>query len=303
MPWLTNFGDLYHGTLKDKAWIMKFVETKQQLLADMFGALTDPDVIQNVDFKLNMVAAARVLDRWLLPGIINVLSNRLQWATGHSRLIGSGLNWKDPWHRMDHLVFVPHGEDLPSVQSMFSRLEKIQCDQALRQCLADAVDTEHTVSLQAKFSVDQKNRTTLILQSIATTAIQTINAQDRLRVESWKQWRAGWQDQPLSIRVRCLDLKTITDSSGSWRLHHIGAPAQDLITPAQMSMFIYKDKQTTTDNDGFDLYHFDTTGLDLAEFFLQIDTEHTVFHSADWRTILVQPGPGFKCREVSVSRL
>lgn len=301
MPWIANYGDLYHVRLTRACWVEKFLEIKKQLLSDMLGKLTDPDVIENVDFKLEMIADAMNLDAWQLPGIMNLFSNRLQWATGHSRLLAGGLNWSDPWNRMHHLLFVPYGENFQSLQHRFAHLEKIESDAALRLSFAGAVDNEHTLTMHAKFLVDQ-HRTALFLQSITTTKVHAKKHNDRSKVAMWKQWRACYLDKPLSVKIRCMDINKITDSSGSWRLHHIGTPPQDLISPAQMSMHIFKQKQTLAENDCCDLYLFDSARLDLADLFFQVDTDHTVFHSADWNLIFVQPGLGFKCREISQSR-
>jgi hypothetical protein len=300
VPWISNFGDLYHVRLTQQAWTAKFLESKKQLLSDMLGPMADPVVIQNIDFKLKMIAIGRRLQRWQFPSIINLNSGRLCWINGHSRLIAAGLNWNNAWDRMNYLVFVPLGEQIVPEQHNFAYMQPINSDLDLRRVLGMIAHDDQPVTMRAAFQVDN-NTVRLSLQNITSTKIAVTDLHDRSECMTWQLWQTKHADRPLTVRLYCCDPDKLIDSSGIWRLDLIGPPPQDLISPAQMSMYIYKAKNQPVDCDVFTLYHFGSGHLDLAELLLQVDTEHTVFHSADWCTILVQPGFGFKCREISLS--
>jgi len=302
VPWISNFGDLYHVRLTQQAWTAKFLESKKQLLSDMLGPMADPVVIQNIDFKLKMIAIGSRLPRWQFPGIINLNSGRLCWINGHSRLIAAGLNWNNAWDRMDYLIFVPLGEKITAQQSNFSTLRQINTDLDLRRVLDMPVTDDQPVTIGAGFHAEN-NTVRFALQNITSAKVVVADMHDRSDCAAWQLWKTQHANKPLTVRLHCRDPDALTDSSGIWSLDPIGPPPQDLIAPAQMSMYIYKAKNHPVDCDVFTLYHFGSGHLDLAELLLQVDTEHTVFHSADWHTILVQPGTGFKCREISVSRL
>jgi hypothetical protein len=233
---------------------------------------------------------------------MEVNSGRLCWINGHSRLIAAGLNWNNAWDRMDYLIFVPLGEKITAQQSNFSTLRQINTDLDLRRVLDMPVTDDQPVTIGAGFHAEN-NTVRFALQNITSAKVVVADMHDRSDCAAWQLWKTQHANKPLTVRLHCRDPDALTDSSGIWSLDPIGPPPQDLIAPAQMSMYIYKAKNHPVDCDVFTLYHFGSGHLDLAELLLQVDTEHTVFHSADWHTILVQPGTGFKCREISVSRL
>lgn len=299
MPYINNFGHLYHARLTKSDWCAKFVEVKQQLLGDMFRPVPDADVVQNVDFKLRQIDLARTVQHWRFPLLLDVRNNRVEWINGHSRLLASAINWHDAWTRVFFLIFVPHTEKEPS-QSRFAFCQEISNDTQLRQVLGDRMTNDDPLVINAAFETDGSD-IRFRLRGIQCGNMPAADINDRSFYQAWHNWLANSEATPWRMQASVDNAALIRDSSGKWSINRVGSPARDLVSFAQMSAHIWREKQSDIHHDVWQFYHFGKGAVDIADFFFWVDPEHTVYHTHDWTTILVKPSPAFKCKEISLS--
>jgi hypothetical protein len=302
IPYIENFGQLYHGKFKQHTWTAKFVQEKKLLLQDMWTVNDDPGFIENIDFKLRQTDSARTLQRWDFPVLLDVRNQSVIWNNGHSRLLASSVCWNHAWDRVDALMFVPEGQDLSAIPTSFQYLDRIHDDQELRIIFGNSMSTDQPWLINAGFETDN-NQIIFRLRNVQKHRNSVDNTQNVKHFSAWKAWRAQYSGTDLMISVSVDAISKIDDSSKRWQIKHVGPPPDQLVSWAQMSARLFNQKQNNPDNIGWHLYHFGDESIDLAELFFWADIEHSVFHTSDWRTILVQPGNFFKCREISLSGL
>lgn len=300
IPYINNFGHLYHARLTKSEWCSKFNEVKQQLLRDMFWSVSDSDIVQNVDFKLRQIHLARTVQHWRFPSLLDVRNNSVKWTNGHSRLLASTINWSDAWTRVGFLIFVPHTEKARS-ESRFAFCQEISDDTELRRVLDDKMTNDDPWVINAAFETDGLD-IRFQLRGIQCCNVPAADINDRSFYQAWHTWFSHSDVTSLRMHASVDDAASIRDSSGKWSINRVGSPARDLVSYAQMSAHIWRQKHSGIhDNDVWQFYHFGPNPVDIADFFFWFDPEYTVYHTHDWATILVQPSPAFKCKEISLS--
>lgn len=292
--YIRNFGDLYLARLNRTTWLRKYDECLQQLVANMLDLPSDPDILQDIDFKLALCEQARQTPQWRFPCVMEIRDQTLTWINGHSRLLAAGVSWADAWDKVDFVIFAPKGTDITAHD--FHAVTLINDDHQLRTILCRDGDTM-SVTIWADF-YSYQDSVQFRINGVGQAADQTTS---KGYLSVWQRWRGQHPGTSLPIQIFS-DADSVSDSSGVWHITHMGPPPSNLIYHSNMSGRIYNEKKFGDQQPGaFTFYHFGKGKIDLAEILLWIDTDHSVFHSDDWSSIFVQPGE-FKCRPMSLSQ-
>jgi len=293
--YIKHFGEIYRIHLDQAIWSQKFNKCLHQLTSDMLTVQQDQCVQNDIEFKLNLINQARNLQHWRFPGVMESRNHDLVLVNGHSRLLAAGISWADAWEKMDFIVFVPKGSSIPA--HGVRDITIIHDDAQLRTMLhPDSSDEPATV--WAQFYTVQDLIQFRILGIGQKVCQPTDVNHDYLH--RWLEWRSRYQGSQLEIQCFA-GFNTVIDSSGLWQIVLEGPPPQHLPYYSNMTVRIHNEKKQDTQTKKFQLYHFGTSRIDLAEVLLWLDTDYSVFHTDDWSTIFVQPGE-FKCQSMSISK-
>jgi hypothetical protein len=295
VDYLKQFGSIYSVHLTQTVWNARFNSDVNATISNMFLLPDNEDVLQDINFKLQMIAASRDIRTWQYPGSMVITNHALVWINAHSRLLAAGVNWPNPWELMHFVVFVPHGENVDP--TMFRRCQQITSDLSLTELLTSD-QMEKPVRIWTKF-LPEGGILKLVFLGIGKKN-DDADSGDRRYLQQWQLWKSRYGSTDMSIDFLCDDAKYVTDSSGRWHLQHKGNTPR-LVYNSNLSGQIYNMKQHGDDGGNFLLYHFGTHQIDLAELFFWVDVDHSVYHTKDWSTVYVQPGE-FRCKEISLSQ-
>lgn len=297
--YIENFGDLYHGCVKKDIWVSKFHEVKTEQLDLMMSEGHDIEARLDIGFKLMLTHDLISIQDWNFPSIMEIRNQHLRWINGHSRLLASGMNWIEPWHRMRCIIFVPKGNGIPA--DCFEEIEKITDDFMLRKILNPNISDDSPCIIDARFTpVDDDIRFQILRFEYCT---KTDDRDAEKLFDRWQQWKHKYHEHGISVDVYTDWPDMISDSLRTWNMVLSGASEKNLVYHANMSVKIYIEKiHNETPSSTFRLYQFVPEKIDLAELFFWLDTDHSVYHTRDWSVVFVQPGP-YKSKEISLSRL
>ena len=185
VTYIENFGDLYHGCVKKDIWVSKFYEVKSEQLDLMLSEDHDIEARWDIGFKLMLTHDLISIHDWNFPPIMEIRNQNLNWINGHSRLLASGMNWIEPWHRMRYIIFVPNGNNIPA--HCFDQIEKITDDSMLRKILNSDISDDSPCTIAARFTPVDHAIWFQILRFEYCTKTDDRDAEELFG--RWQQWK------------------------------------------------------------------------------------------------------------------
>jgi hypothetical protein len=300
LPLLNVFGRLYHGTVNKKYFNQLFQEKKQKFLTDLKSSIIDRDL----EFQLKMSRVA-LTDNWKWPAFVNMVQENGQpeWATGGSRILASGLCKKNPEQTITVLFFDQVGT---SVDHWIDEPIEITSDTQLHEVLGVNYAQTQSPSIQISAVLKQAhNHTRLFLHGIFDEELAgQQNSQELVELQlldNLRQWQATNPQPQLTIYTDWPDL--ISDSMGVWNYRIAGSISQfthHMFRPGHLEKLAYKEHEKEI-NSGPVLYVKQPIAIDLSEFLIWVDLEHTTFIEQDWNFLLYQRGNPYKLKMIGFS--
>lgn len=300
LPFLNRFGRLYYGTVNATYFNTLFQEKKQQFLKQLNSTLVN----QDLEFQLRMSRIA--LDsNWKWPAFVNVvhLHGQPEWATGGSRILASGLCKENPEQTILVLFFDQIGIDVD--QWIESPIE-ITTDEQLHQVLGLVYTQTQSPVIQISTVLKQINdHTRLFLHGIIDEELEGDQNSQELEqlplLDNLRQWQSNYQQPQLDIYTDWPEL--ISDSLGVWNYRVVGNIAQfahQLYKPGHLERLARVEHEQKTTR-GHILYIREPRAIDLTEFLVWVDVEHTTFIDKNWDFLLYRNGLEYKSTMISFS--
>ena len=300
LPLLNVFGRLYYGTVNKTYFNQLFQEKKQKFLTDLNSSIIDRDL----EFQLKMSRTA-LTNNWKWPAFINMVQENGQpeWATGGSRILASGLCKKNPEQTITVLFFDQVGT---SVDHWIDTPIEITSDEQLHQVLGVNYTQAQSPSIQISAVLRQvQAHTRLFLHGIFDEELAgQQNSQELVELkllDNLRQWQATNPRPQLTIYTDWPEL--ISDSMGVWNYRVAGNISQlthHMFRPGHLEKLAYKKHEEGTNSEPV-LYVKQPIALDLSEFLIWVDLEHTTFIEQDWNFLLYQRGNPYKLKMIGFS--
>jgi hypothetical protein len=300
VPFLNIFGRLYYGTVNRQYFKQLFQTKKQQFIEQLRAPTADTEKFS--DFRLRMTRLA-LTDPWRWPACINLVAQEPEWATGNGRTLATGFCRPNPEQHLAVLFFDQTGAD---VTQWIDNPTEITSDEQLHQLLGLVRDVTQSPSIQLYSLVRQVNdRTCLFLHGFIDEDLKGYqNSQEAVELTTLKKLQAWQQQYPqptLEIYTDWPEL--ITDSAGVWNYRIAGDIkhlCHHIFYPGHLER-LAKNEHGSQATRNHVLYVKNPRAIDLSEFLIWVDLEHTTFIDQTWDFLLYQRLDNYKSRMISFS--
>lgn len=297
LPLLNVFGRLYYGTINKTYFKKLFQERKEQFLAQ----LNQPTVATEKfsDFRMRMTRIALNIE-WKWPGCVNLVSSEPEWATGGGRILATGLAKQNPEQHLQVLLFDQVGTD---ITQWIDNPVEIANDQQLHTLLGMEYKPDQSPTIQLSAVIKQiNNNTRLLLHGVIDEELEgyqnSREPSDLATLTKLQQWKIRYPRPQLEIYTDWPEL--ITDSLGLWDYRiagDIAHVANQLFLPGHLERLARN--HYGAENKEHVLYVRNPRAIDLSEFLIWVDLEHTTFIEQDWDFLLYRPDSTYKSRMIS----
>jgi hypothetical protein len=304
LPLLNVFGRLYHGTINKKYFNQLFQEKKQQFLAQLKSP--DSTTEKFSDFRLRMIRLALTVE-WKWPAFVNVVWDTPEWATGGGRILATGMCKKNPELALSVLFFNQAEAEVEVDQWLDQAVEVID-DQQLHRLLNVSYITDQSPTIQISSIIRQiNNRTCLFLHGIIDDELegyQHSQEPSQLKVlHNLQQWQATYPYPQLEIYTDWPEL--LQDSLNIWNYQVVGNISQFQIESTKPGRLekLARIEHTRSTAQRHVMYIRQPRLIDLSEFLIWVDNEHTTFISQDWDFLLYRHDAQYKTRMISFNSI
>lgn len=299
LPFLNLFGKLYFGHINQEYFSRLFNPKRQQFLQELNSNTADP----YLEFRLRMARAA-LNTQWKWPAFVNMVypDGEPEWATGGNRILASGLCKPNPEQTVSVLLF---DQTKTAVDQWLDNPVEITTDTHLHQVLNLPYTQTQSPAIQISSVIKHVDgQTRLFLHGIIDEQLEGYqNSHESTELHllnNLKQWQADNPKPQLEIYTDWPEL--ISDSLGLWDCRIAGTISQFrhlLFNPAHLER-LARDNPTATTATHI-LYVKNPRAIDLSEFLVWLDTEHTAFIDQNWDFLLYQPAEKYQSRIISFS--
>jgi hypothetical protein len=302
LPLLNVFGKLYYGTVNKEYFDQLFQEKKQQFLEQLNSPTATTEKFS--DFRLRMTRLA-LNEKWKWPACINVVRTAPEWATGGGRLLATGLCKKNPEQELTVLFFDQVGVD---VKQWVADPIEVTSDQQLHDLLGVPYTPTQSSAIQLSAVLRQiGDRTCLFLHGVIDDELEGYqNSQETSNLTTLKKlqtWQELYPAPQLKIYTDWPDL--ITDSLNIWNYQIVGNIAQfshQLYNPGHLERLARTQHEEHSGNSHV-LFIKQPRLIDLSEFLIWVDNEHTTFINQDWDFLLYRRDTEYKTKMISFSSI
>jgi hypothetical protein len=299
LPFLHVFGRLYHGTINKIYFNQLFQKRKQQFLEQLNAPTTATEKFS--DFRLRMTRLALTTE-WKWPACVNMIDNEPEWATGGGRILASGLVKKNPEQQLTALFFDQADSD---IAQWIDNPVEVTSDQQLHTVLGIAYNPEQSPAIQLSAVLKQiNNRTCLLLHGIIDEELEGYqNSQestDLVTLTKLQQWKISYPRPQLEIYTDWPEL--ISDSLAVWDYRiagNISHLATQLFLPGHLERLARN--HYGAENKQHVLYVKHPRNIDLSEFLIWVDLDHTTFIDQDWDFVLYRPDSNYTSKMIGFS--
>lgn len=299
---LNVFGRLYYGTVNQEYFNRLFQEKKQQFIEQLKNPTHTTEKFS--DFRLRMTRLA-LTESWKWPACINLVAGEPEWATGNGRTLATGFCRPHPEQHLAVLFFDQTNAD---VSQWINTPTEITSDQQLHDLLGMVYDTTQSPSIQLSAVIKQINdRTCLFMHGVIDEDLRGYqNSQESTELTTLNnllKWRERYPTPELEIYTDWPEL--ITDSAGvwNWRIagnikdlsHHIFKPGH----LERLAMNEHGSQETRKHV----LYVKNPRQIDLSEFLIWVDLNHTTFIDHTWDFLLYRRDVNYKTTMISFSSI
>jgi len=298
LPLLHVFGRLYHGTINKIYFNQLFQERKQQFLEQLNAPTAATEKFS--DFRLRMTRLALTTE-WKWQACVNMIDNEPEWATGGGRILASGLTKKDP-EQLTALFFDQAGSD---ISQWIDNPVEVTSDQQLHTVLGLAYNPRQSPAIQLSAVLKQiNNHTRLFLHGVIDEELEGYqNSQELSNLDTLnklQQWKIRYPRPQLEIYTDWPEL--ISDSLAVWDYRvagDISHLAHQLFLPGHLERLARN--HYGAENKQHVLYVKHPRDIDLSEFLIWVDLEHTTFIDQDWDFVLYRPDNTYKSKMIGFS--
>lgn len=297
---LNVFGKLYYGQVNKDYFDSLFQAKKQKFLKNLQSSSID----KYLEFQLRMIRAAQSTD-WKWPACVNAVipHGSPEWATGSNRILASGVCKKLPESTVSVLFF---DQVNSTIDQWLSNPREITTDEQLHELLGTTYDSSRSPSIQISTVLKQvQQHTRLFLHGIIDDTLEGYqNSQEMIELDlltNLRNWQANNTQPQLEIYTDWPDL--ISDSVGAWNYRVVGgfeSLSQKIFHPGHLER-LAKIEHESSETRKHVLYVKNPVKIDLSEFLIWIDENHTTFADQDWNFILYQRATGYNLKMISLS--
>jgi hypothetical protein len=300
LPLLNVFGKLYYGTVNQHYFSQLFREKKQQFIEHLKKPTTATEKFSN--FRLRMTRLALTTE-WKWPACINMVGGTPEWATGNGRTLATGFTKNNPEQHLSVFFFDQVGTDIG--QWLNDPIE-VTTDQQLHTVLGTVYNSTHSPAIELFTVLKQAGeRTCLFLHGVIDEELEGYqNSQEDtelILLNNLKQWQSRYPNPQLEIYTNWPNL--ITDSAKIWDYQVVGnteSLAHHMFHPGHLER-LAKNEHESTKTRKHVLYVKNPRTIDLSEFLIWVDLEHTTFIDQNWDFILYRRDNNYKSQMISFS--
>jgi hypothetical protein len=305
IKFLNLFGNLYYGTVDPTVFTMLFREKKHKFLKNLISI--QPQDLPDLEFGLRMIRTAQNCE-WKWPAFVNIVDpdSGPEWATGGSRLLASGICKNNPWQTLPVLLFDQVG--IKTDQWICNSVE-VNTDLVLHELLGIKFNQLQSPELQMSSVLRQVNgQPRLFLHGLLDDQLDgPQHSQDLIDltlVSQLQKWQEQYGPTPkLKIYTDWPDL--IEDSLNIWDIEIVGNMLQfkhQLFNPGHLERLARNEHESGTDVSHI-MYVKNPVKIDLSEFLLWADTEHTTFIEQDWNFLIYRQDKCYQSKIINFSKI
>lgn len=304
VPFLNQFGQLYHGCFTASEFAKIYNTKKQRLINDLqiINQLEDAGKRQAMGFWLFMCRIAQT-ESWKWPGLAIRMNHELHIETGNSRFLATGLCKADPCQQISFLIL----EDIGVVPDYLIAPEKITTDDQLHRVFGQLPAANDAVGAHVRFLVKiitDGKKPRIFLQHVDEGSKYMHRQAGQEELDNFVAWITHYGPQPtLSVYTDFPEL--ISNTGNFWKINHVGAipfPTHIMTKPGHLENHV---KQFSEDNKLPDHSLFITgpRHIDVGEFAFWMTLEHTTFLDTDYQFVLYRQDSTFKTTPVTLSKI
>lgn len=302
LPLLNIFGRLYYGTVNQQYFNKLFREKKQQFLQQLVLPTATTEKFSN--FRLRMTRLALTTE-WKWPACINLIGSEPEWATGNGRTLATGFTKTNPEQQLTVLFFDQTDTD---ITQWIDNPVEIITDQQLHTVLGVKYNPVQSATIQLSAVLKQiSDRTCLLLHGVIDEElIGYQNSQEAVELtilHKLQQWQQRYSKPCLKIYTDWPEL--ISDSAGVWDYQVVGDIknlSHHIFLPGHLEK-LAKNEHESTETRQHVLYVKNPRAIDLSEFLIWVDLEHTTFIDQNWDFVLYRRDHTYNSKIISISSI
>jgi hypothetical protein len=215
--------------------------------------------------------------------------------------LASGLCKKNPEQTITVLFFDQVGSE---IAQWIENAKEITSDQQLHQVLGMTYDPTQSPSIQLSALLKQvNNHTRLLLHGIIDSELEGYQNSQEISsfplLTNLRTWQAKNNQPNLEIYTDWPEL--ISDSVSMWNYQISGSFSQlghKMLYPGHLEK-LAKNEHESTETRKYVLYVKNPVKIDLSEFLLWIDLNHTTFVDQDWNFVLYRRDSCYNLKTIS----
>jgi hypothetical protein len=303
VAFLSDFGNLYYGNLKQSVFETQYCSTRSVNLSKLksYQNLTNPDHLQSVNFIMHMLRLAQH-EKWVLPGTLTELDTKLHWGCGNSRIFASGMSFVNPQETVKFLVF--QKKQTSETQYLDNPI-RITNDIELHNVLG--ISTQSSTIPLAQLAVD-----ILREHDHARVVLELISNNDDTYMDAGKEYADNFVDwQQTNGLIPKLKIYTdwpdhIVNYGNTWDFEIKGPSIhykENLNGYGRLELFLYQRNQDKSVGSDLELFVLSPRRINIAELLFWVNNKHTAFVESTLDFVLFKKQPEYLTTRINISHI
>lgn len=301
VPLINTFGQLYWGYLSPEYTQQIYTQKKRQLLDTLLSwqqvEYDSPDILPHLWFMLDFIRRP-LPEQWDFPCLLVKNQADVQWQTGGTRIMVSGMLHRDP---AQHLTALVVDSNNSGVKDLLTSAVALQTDQDL---LEHVPTTDH---LRLTATVTTQNN----CPQLSLTAVDQghrFDDHNHLGAQYYKEFKAWHQQhrQKTLIKIYTDWPELIYDSSSLWTAEVVGSVTdmkKQITLPGNLERVVFHHHFFDRSDSEYTMWIVEPRAVDLAELAFWLNLDHSTFIDRDWNFAVYRKSSQYLSTFISLSRL
>lgn len=301
VPLINTFGQLYWGHFSPEYTQQIYTQKKSGLLDTLLSwqqiEHNKPEILPHLWFMMDFIRRP-LPAQWDFPCLLVKDQADIQWQTGGTRIVVSGMKHREPWQHLRALVV---DADNSGVNQLLTQAVPLHTDQDL----LTHVPTTDQLRLIATVT-QHKHRAQLSLTAIDHgQKFDDYNHHGSRYYDDFKTWHQQHQQKTV-IKIYTDWPDQIYDSSNLWSVDIVGSVSEmkkQIRLPGNLERMVFHHHFFNRSSSEYTMWIVEPRSIDLGELAFWLNMDHSTFIDQDWSFAVYRKSTEYLSTFISLSRL
>lgn len=307
VPFISQYGNLYHGKFSPQYFISVFNYNRKNFLKNLGNALNltnwDEYSLFSSAFYMYMCRVCQK-ESWIWPALCSRMSDSdIKQTSGISRIVATGICKPHPWNEY-RVLFLEKKDKNP--QNILNEFELISSDQQLHQVLNLRFESSFFQVTEAKIGIDVDHNNDAVLSYINNkTFHETVTEETKTIWNDLVVWIKKYSSRP-KIKIYTDWPELVTNQHDFWNLE-IAGPSEpiykSMFKPGHIERSIRDLHNSQPDNNCHVMHIIKPRPINITELLCWLNLRHTTYIDTDYEFIVYRPDKDYSTTFINLSTI